>query len=188
MRSMIVNRTNLLNKDNNFEIVKHACNYEQGFCDLLEISKDTWQSRANTAIASDSDSINFYQSFASIAAKRNWLRIYVLKLNKIPIAFEYILDYKDKVFLLKVGFKEQYAKYSPGLLLLSDSIKDAFEKRKKEYDLLGESDAYKMRWTATCRPHSKYIFFNKTFSGVFLELLESKVIPILKPLKSICAK
>lgn len=175
--------TNLLKKNHKFEFKKFIGNDQKVFSDILKVSQNTWQFKNNTAIASHACTVQFYRDLAEVCARKEWLNLYMLKINNEPAAFEFILNYKKKAYLLKTGFNERFRRFSPGILLLANSIKDSFNYCLKEYDLLGESDSYKMRWATAYRAHRKYLIFNHNLIGTILFFLESKVVPPINKIK-----
>jgi hypothetical protein len=52
--------------------------------------------------------------------------------------------------------------------------------RSQEYDLLGKSDSFKMKWASKCRDHGKYVIFNDTFYGRGLHFLETVLVQRIK--------
>lgn len=188
MRMEINNKTNLLKRQSGFRIERFKRYDYNAFSDLLNISQHTWQYKNNTAIASNLQYIQFYRSLAEAFSNKGWLNLYILKINDEPVAFEFVINYKDKAYLLKIGFNVLYEKFSPGLLLLTESIKNAFDEKLKEYDFLGENDLYKMKWTSSCREHKKYLIFNSTILGNCFAALETKIIPFMKQIPFICKK
>jgi CelD/BcsL family acetyltransferase involved in cellulose biosynthesis len=177
-----LNRTkNNFERLGTYEIVKYTNNnVTKALAELLVISRLTWKNKKNTAIVSNPENTDFYSALAHKAAHKGWLNIWILKHNQTPIAFAYNLEYKNKIFALKIGFDERLARLSPSEFLNTRAIKDCFESKKNEYDWLGESLPFKLKWTSFCREHSKYLIFNNTAYGRFLHFLESKMIPYIK--------
>ena len=160
----------------------------KAMAEVLSVSKRTWKYRNKTAIANDKDHERFYRLLAESFSRNNWLRIWVLKIGGVPAAFQYNLEYNGIMYSLKIGFAEEFRHISPSKLLASHIIKYCFDGKYKEFDLLGQNEPHKMDWTSACREHCKYMYFNDTFLGRMLYLLETKVVRQVKSkfLKSFC--
>jgi CelD/BcsL family acetyltransferase involved in cellulose biosynthesis len=148
--------------------------------ELLTVSRKSTQFKQRTAIANKEDLIEFYRSFSDLTSNLGWLRISIIKFKDVPIAFQYKLKYKDVTYSLKKGYNSEYYKYSPGIMLLHNSIKTAFADGSREYDLLGLNEPHKMEWTSTVREHRKYWIFNNTRYGNFLYLWEKILVSNIK--------
>src|SRR5262249_34991104 len=117
------------------------------------IEAAAWKGRAGTAIVCRRDTEEFYRRIALRAAERGWLRLHFLRVGGRRGAFEYGLQYAKRVYILKLGYDPEYARYAPQHLLSGMVIRDAIERGLSEYDFLGENDAWKQDWTDTVREH-----------------------------------
>jgi CelD/BcsL family acetyltransferase involved in cellulose biosynthesis len=123
---------------------------EEGF----RIEAAAWKAKAGTAILSQAESHRFYAELAPRAMRRGWLRLSFLAVNGKRIAFSYCLDYKRKLFLLKNGYDPEYACHSPFNQLCSLELREAFDRGAIEFDFLGESEDWKLRWAPLAKSHS----------------------------------
>lgn len=149
---------------------------EAGF----QLEAAAWKGEARTAISSDSDVSRFYSTLARRAAERGWMRLHFLQAGPQRVAFDYSLSYKNRMYLLKLGYNPGYSVYSPSNLLLFMVLQNAFECEVSEYDLLGDTANWKLMWTKYSRPHHWLFVFSSTFKGRLLHLIKSQVIPLLK--------
>ncbi|MGE5309123.1 MAG: GNAT family N-acetyltransferase [Deltaproteobacteria bacterium] len=158
---------------------------------IVAISRRTWKFREGTAIANDRAKIEFYRQYGECAAKKGMLKIAMLEYEGKQIAFTYEIKYGNRDYFLKTGFDEGYARLSPGIFILSESIKEAFSTGCTEYDLLGQNEGYKMKFTDLVRTHYKYWVFNDTVYGRFLRewefLAAATLRKLLKRMRSACA-
>ncbi len=174
--------SNLFIKTGGYEIVLSTT--PAGLDDVFDISRRTWKYGEKTAIANNPLNMRFYRILAQTMAEKNWLKIWVLKLRGKPIAFQYALDYKNRIFGLKIGFDQAYEKLSPSKFLAKHIIQYCFEKGYAEFDMIGKNDSYKMDWTNSIREHYKYIIFNDNIFGKALHSLTTKIIPGIKSILS----
>lgn len=148
--------------------------------ELLEISKNTWKFKDGTAIANDVKKVEFYTNLARLAASLKWLDIWILKLNGAPVAFIYALKYKGTVYGVKTSYHEGYRHLSAGHYILLDTIKRFIEEGFAEYDMMGNDEGYKLRFTPEVKPHYRYAVFGGTLKGKALEFIECRLIPLVK--------
>ena len=146
----------------------------------LQIEAAAWKGEAGTAISCDPDVSKFYATLARRAAERGWMRLHFLHAGPQRIAFDYSLSYKNRIYLLKLGYDPAYAPYSPSNLLLCRILQNTFERDVREYDFLGENADWKSRWTAHARPHYWLFVFSSAFKGRFLHVMKSQLVPLLK--------
>jgi len=69
---------------------------------------------------------DFYRTFARNAAKRGWLRVWMMQVNGKNIAYDYLIDYQGTVASLKTSYDEAYRSYSPGNLLTLNEFQRFF--------------------------------------------------------------
>lgn len=149
---------------------------EEGF----ELEAAAWKGKARTAISCDSDVSRFYSSLARRAAERGWMRLHFLQVGPQRVAFDYSLSYKNRIYLLKLGYDPAYAHYSPFNLLLCMILQDASERSVKEYDFLGETADWKLQWAKHSKPHCWLFVFSNSYKGRLLHLIKSRIVPSLK--------
>lgn len=119
---------------------------------LLRVEGSGWKARQGTAIASTPRTRTLYWDFAERAAANGWLRIHLLELEGEAIAADLDCVYGGECYLVKTGFDERFASFSPGLLLRGEALRLAIEDGCRGYDFLGPPDGYKMRWASELRP------------------------------------
>lgn len=152
---------------------------EEGFA----LEQNGWKGRLGTAIAQDPDIDSFYTNLGGEAADRNYLSLFILKLDNKPIAFNYGLTYDDICYMLKITYDEAYRDCSPGLVLLGEVFKDCTDRHLKGYDFLGAEAEWKLKWTDTVRPHNWLFIFRKSGLGHALHKAKFQLIPVAKQLQ-----
>jgi CelD/BcsL family acetyltransferase involved in cellulose biosynthesis len=130
----------------NLEVISGPENMQQLLDEGLGIEAAAWKMRAGTAIISHPDLVCFYRDVAEGMSKLGILRLIFLKVAGTRIAFAYALFHKNKIYVLKAGYRPDYAAYSPYLLLCHLLFQDACERGISEYEFLGGSDAWKLHW------------------------------------------
>ena len=139
-----------------------------------------WKGKSQTAISCDQKTFCFYSILAQRTAERGWTLLNFLRAGSKRIAFEYCLSYKNKIHRLKSGYDPFYARYSPSNLLSYLVLRNAFEQGVTEYDFLGDSEDWKLKWARQTKPHYWLFVFSRTFKGRVLHLIKFELVPLLK--------
>lgn len=148
--------------------------------EVFGVSKRSWKNQNGTAITCTRGKQTFFEELTKTASLKGWLSIWLLRANGKAIAMEYHLKYKHIVYALRADFDEEYRDVSPGSVLEQHITKQVFRNNYAEFDLCGDSQEYKMKWTDTFREHFKFNIFNRSIYPTMLRLVEFKGIPLLK--------
>jgi len=146
----------------------------------LRLEAAAWKGANGTAIFNDPDITRFYQLFSERAADRGWLRLNFLRAGDKAVAFDYSLEYANRIFLLKLGYDPEFSPYSPSNLLLATALKNSFELGLEEYDFLGEEAEWKRCWTTNTRSNFWLYIFRPSLKGFLLHFLKFRLNPWLK--------
>jgi CelD/BcsL family acetyltransferase involved in cellulose biosynthesis len=172
------------NEEPGYEIAEYSQgDVQKGINELLDVSRTSWKYKAGTAIVNSKEKVRFFSEFAYMACMAGWLRLYILKVKREPIAFVYCLLYKQKLYGLKIGYNDEFARFSPGEFLRSQIFERFFKEEVKEIDLLGDKEPSKMNWTSLFRSHSKYWIYGDTIKGRLLLFIESYVVQNIKKIR-----
>ncbi|MFA5362074.1 MAG: GNAT family N-acetyltransferase [Candidatus Omnitrophota bacterium] len=174
LRKNLRNLLNKLNREGTFSIQQVNRINQSGtiLSTIIAISETSWKIRYNQSIARTPENKRFFEDLYAIACKKNWLNIWLLKIQQEPVAYEYHLVYKNKAYALRADFNEAYKHASPGAVLNTQIIKSYFENGLKEYDLCGHADDYKLCWTSALRKHSIFVIYRKNWYGTLLYFLD----------------
>ncbi len=114
---------------------------------VYEMEASGWKGRRGTAIKQDARAKRFYDRLICTFAKQGLIRLFVLRINGDPVAFELDALYDGVLTGLKAGFVESYAKLSPGQFLRYRFLQCAFADPDVQiYDMLGPASETKARW------------------------------------------
>jgi CelD/BcsL family acetyltransferase involved in cellulose biosynthesis len=117
---------------------------------FFALHQQRWRSRGGTFL--DDDRVRaFHVDFAAASLERGWLRLWSLDLDGEVIAVWYGWRMGEKYLHYQGGFDQAWSRHSPGLLLLSHTIRAAIEEGATEYDMLLGDEPYKSRFAATAR-------------------------------------
>jgi CelD/BcsL family acetyltransferase involved in cellulose biosynthesis len=159
------------------ETIASPAGLEVALEDGLRIEAAAWKARAGTAILCQPSLTRFYTDLARTSATQGLLRLWFLRVDGRRIAFAYGLCFANKLYALKVGYDLAYASYSPYNLLCSMVLKEACERGVTEYDFVGGSEDWKLRWTYNTRAHFWLYVFPQTLRGRLLHWAKFRVAP-----------
>ncbi|HEX6198748.1 MAG TPA: GNAT family N-acetyltransferase, partial [Thermoanaerobaculia bacterium] len=144
------------------ETVDASCgadDLERALTEGLRLEGAAWKAAAGTAIVSHDETEAFYRILARRSAARGWLRLHFLRVGGRRVAFLYSLLHQGTLYALKGGYAPEHARSSPGVVLFSLILKDAFERGLRRIDFLGEEERWKLDWTRRTREHHwLYVF------------------------------
>jgi CelD/BcsL family acetyltransferase involved in cellulose biosynthesis len=134
-----------------FEQVVTAAQRSEAVDLVIKLHNQRWQERGGSNAFHTRALVEFHREWSVIALDRGWLRLYVLRLNDVPVGSLYGFFYRDTFYFYQAGFDPAYAKYSVGLVMMGLAIRRALEEGAGEYDLLHGSEEYKSHWSRETR-------------------------------------
>lgn len=148
--------------------------------EAFRLEASGWKAGAGTAVCSDPHVHRFYTRLAECASIEGWLRLLFLTVDGRRIATSYGSQYANRLFLFKTGYDPEYAPCSPFKLLTYFALQDAFAQRLHELDFLGDTEPWKLEWTATTRPHDWLFVFGHGSRARLVYRAKFQVAPALK--------
>lgn len=136
---------------------------------IYEVEASGWKGRQGTAMAQKESVKSFYDQLLADFAKRALLRLFVLKIAGEVVAFELNTLYRGVLTAMKGGFRESYAKLSPGQLLRHRFLPWAFANPEVLfYDMLGPASETKTRWATGSESLLTIRAFRRSPAGLLL--------------------
>jgi CelD/BcsL family acetyltransferase involved in cellulose biosynthesis len=114
-----------------------------------------WRDRGGSDAFHAPGLVEFHREISQVALDRDWLRLYLLRLDGQPAACLYGFLYRRTFYFYQSGFDAAYEKQSVGLVTMGLAIKSAIEEGAQEYDLLHGNEAYKSHWSRDSRELSR---------------------------------
>ena len=162
------------------EVVTQHDAVDHAMRDGLRIEAAAWKGEKGTAILSDPTVTEFYIRLAKREAELGQLRLNFLRVGGKRISFSYLLQSRNRLYAVKIGYDPEFHAYSPGNMLLNLLLKDACASGIEEYDLLGGDDEWKFEWTKEKREHRWLFLFRDRLHARALHYLKFGVVPALK--------
>jgi CelD/BcsL family acetyltransferase involved in cellulose biosynthesis len=118
---------------------------------LFRLHDARWTKRSSSSALADPTIRQFHHEFARAAFDRGWLRLLVMEVDGAPLAALYGWLIGGRWSYYQAGFDPAWSRYSPGFLLLAETIRAAIEEGASEYDMLLGDEAFKRRFATSSR-------------------------------------
>lgn len=181
-RSNLRNRLSRLTKfgEPRLEILDDGAAIEAARDDALRLEASGWKQESGTSIRSDPAVERFYSQLADRAGGNGWLRLMFLRVGDTRVATSYGSVFDRRLFLFKTGYDPEYAPCAPFKLLTWLAIESAYAEGLREVDFLGDTEPWKLEWTATSRPHDWLYVFSGSVRARLLHCVKFQMAPELK--------
>ena len=117
--------------------------------EVFRVESANWKGEKGSGLAHDSTIQGFYRRFSQMAAEQGILRILLMKCGDQTAAVQLGVDYKKRFWLLKMGYDQQFARCSPGEILIVESLRLAAERGMQAYEFTGTPESWTHKWTST---------------------------------------
>jgi CelD/BcsL family acetyltransferase involved in cellulose biosynthesis len=143
-----------------FEILSTWEEISKVFAELLEVEASGWKGRAGSAISQDGAARRFYKGLCEELAPLGKVRVFLYRRDQRIAAFYLCLIHAGTISSVKIGYREAFAKESPGQVLRLWILKWAFAQPEiSTFDMLGPATENKLRWaTGTEDLYTLYVF------------------------------
>lgn len=112
----------------------------------LQVEVNSWKGEAGSALACDVQRATFYRRYAAAASRAGTLRLCFLNIGGEPAAMQLAVQTDNGFWLLKIGYDDRFARCSPGMLLMHDTIAAAAAEGLATYEFLGQAEAWTEVW------------------------------------------
>jgi CelD/BcsL family acetyltransferase involved in cellulose biosynthesis len=120
--------------------------------EAFEIEAANWKGREGSALTMDTLRGPFYRRYAAAASRTGCLRLCFLHLGEIVVAMQFAIECGGSFWLLKIGYRDEFARCSPGMLLIAETIRYAAARGLASYEFLGLAESWTRVWTHDERP------------------------------------
>jgi hypothetical protein len=112
--------------------------------EFLEFEAKSWKGKGGRALVSSETDRKYFVEIAREAFRRGKLMMLALHFNGRPIAYKVNFLSGDGSFAFKIAFDEEYARYSPGVLLELENIRLLHERTQ-------------IRWMDSCANPDRFM-------------------------------
>jgi CelD/BcsL family acetyltransferase involved in cellulose biosynthesis len=130
-------------------ITPMASELEDVLTEVFRVESANWKGEAGSGLAYDAVIQGFYRRFSQLASAQGILRILLMKCGDQTAAVQLGVDYKNRFWLLKMGYDQNFSRCSPGELLIVESLRLATERGMQAYEFTGTPESWTQKWTKT---------------------------------------
>lgn len=114
---------------------------------MMAVEASGWKGASGGAMLRNEAVRCFFSLYARSAAALGLLRVAFLRINRVPAAFQLMVEWGSRLWVLKIGYDESWARCSPGILLMHESIRYAFDRGLEVFEFLGTDEPWIRLWT-----------------------------------------
>ena len=132
----------------------------------LRVEAAGWKGRLGTALLQDRVRASFYRRYVAAAAEAGLLRLCFLTIGGRAVAMQLGVECGERFWLLRIGYDEEFARCSPGTLLMVEVVRDAAERGLRSYEFLGTVEPWTALWTRHVRPCVSVLAYPAGWGGM----------------------
>ncbi|SDZ16278.1 Acetyltransferase involved in cellulose biosynthesis, CelD/BcsL family [Geodermatophilus africanus] len=121
------------------------------FEEVVAVEASGWKMRAGTALAASPRKRSFLLRLCEIAAEEKATRLAFLRIGGRAVAVQVAVEQQGRYSLFKIGFDEEFARCSPGNLLMLHTVRQAANRGLTAFDFLGAEEPWTAVWTEEVR-------------------------------------
>ena len=138
---------------------------EPALADAVHLHELRWSGRPDGSGFATDDGRLFNREALTALAAQDAARIVTLKLDGRPIAFHYYLVFAQRMYVYRLAFDPEFARFSPGLLATLDALEWAGDEGLDRVEYLGGDERYKLELSDRLEPLSQGIGLARTNRG-----------------------
>jgi hypothetical protein len=132
----------------------------------LAVEAAGWKREEGTAMLVDPQCGRFFRDYAASAARQGIARLNMMYIGETPVAMQLAVEVGNRLWLLKIGYDETFARCSPGNLLLIESLRDSATRGLRSVEFLGRSEPWTKLWTSAERSCLSLMAYPRTVRGL----------------------
>jgi len=126
---------------------------------FYQLEASGWKGQVGSAILCKAETRRFYDEIAQSAARFGYFGLYMLEWKGQLLAAHFSLTYKDRCYSPVVAYNENFKEFAPGHLIVSEILQDCLARGISGYDVTGQDQEWKMKWTTEARPVTHHYVF-----------------------------
>jgi CelD/BcsL family acetyltransferase involved in cellulose biosynthesis len=137
--------------DAELSILKDPGELEIAVDELFRLHEDRFKTKQEQSIFRADLRKDFHKKVSSYFLEKNILKLFRLSVDNKVIASLYCYEFANKLFYFQFGMDPEWAKHSPGVVIMAQAIKYAIEKKLDYFDFMRGDEEYKFKWTDKVR-------------------------------------
>jgi CelD/BcsL family acetyltransferase involved in cellulose biosynthesis len=162
-------------QDGGFEFLR-AGRFDPGLlAKLNELESTGWKGAEGSPVFQREKDRAFWNEVCAAAQEGGYLAMHAMRRRGRVVAVSRSLNYRKRMFGVKMGWDQELKSYSPGHLLVREILRDCSRGGAAEFHLMGMRSAWKEQWTREALPHATcYVFRSGLFGKVTQAVVSRK--------------
>lgn len=148
-------------------LAPELCDVDRCLEEFFRVEAASWKERNGTSMKSIEELRHFFLLYARAAARKGILRTSYMRINGKAVAAQLAVEFAESFWTFKIGYDETFAHCSPGILLMHEAIRYAFERQLKSFEFLGNDEPWIHIWTESVSTFATYRVYPWTVSGTW---------------------
>jgi CelD/BcsL family acetyltransferase involved in cellulose biosynthesis len=134
--------------------------------EAFRVEQANWKGRNGSAINCRPDLKRFFVAYFKRLCESGKLIISALRLDGEMIAVQMLAERENRWWILKIGYDDRWAKYSPGMQLMFETVREAFERKLAGFEFLGAEEQWIDIWPHDTHDFTSLVYFPYNISGL----------------------
>lgn len=134
--------------------------------EAMDVEADGWKGEKGSALRHNTPIRRFVCALASLFAATGHLRVNFLRVNGTAVAMCIVIEHGGRLWGVKRGYRESSGPFSPGKILLHETLRNICERGLDGYEFLGSGDPMQPAWATGERPLQSLVYYPYSFQGV----------------------
>lgn len=134
--------------------------------EIFAVEKASWKGEQGFDMSSHPGFKAFFTSYCREAARLRILRLCFFRVHGKAIAFQLAAEFANRFWVFKIGFDTAWSRCSPGMVLMHETIRQAFEKGLEAYEFLGSDEPWIRVWTDHVHPQVTFRIYPYSTNGL----------------------
>lgn len=132
----------------------------------MQIEDRSWKGREGSSLSKNKRLSRFFSTYLARPEVLPWVRVFFLYVGEKAVAMQICIEHEERLWLLKIGYDEDFQKCSPGLILMMEAVRYSFESGHTNIEFLGSSEPWLSLWSKQEREYLNLTHYPLTFSGL----------------------
>jgi CelD/BcsL family acetyltransferase involved in cellulose biosynthesis len=122
------------------------------------VEQANWKGRNKSAINCRPDLKRFFTVYSRSLCESGKFIMSSLRLDGKMISVQLLVEHSRRWWVLKIGYDERWSKYSPGMQLMFETLREAFNRKLDGFEFLGSAEDWINIW-----PHKTHQFISLAY-------------------------
>ena len=120
--------------------------FAQYFAKAVAIEHASWKGGNGSSLQADPGLRRFFEHYLGAACERGECRFFFLNVGDESIAMQIAIETDGACWVLKQGYREDYARLSPGVQLAHESLRCCIDSGLQRFEFLGSEEGWQSSW------------------------------------------